>query len=453
AEFGADAQAALLLAVDDVVGGAGAGGGAEHLAVEVFGALDVGVVGGDDDVLLGDVVGAGEVDDVLAFVGDGVGGHDHVDGALLEERLAVGGGGFGPLDLVGGVAELSGDVGGDVDVEAGRGAAFEQAEAGLVVLDADGDGVAVPAAVSVSSAAADVGGAAGGESEGECGGAGQGGAGATDAHGGEPFSSLVVRRVADGGAGSVGEDLGEEVAGPVALGVGEERVGGVLLDDLAVGHEHDPVGGAAGEAHLVGDHDHGHPLLGQVGHDVEDFLDHFGVEGGGGLVEEDDLGVHRQGAGDGHALLLAAGELGGVLVGLFGDADPFQQFQGAHGGLGFGDLEDLGGAEGAALQRGPVGGQGDRLEHPADVAAQRGQGASLGGQGLTVQQDATAVHGLQPVDRAAQRGLSRARGADDDDPLAGVDGEVDVAEDVEFTEVLVDVLQCDERSGGHGNGN
>src|SRR5690606_18250968 len=67
AEFGADAQAALLLAVDDVVGGAGAGGGAEHLAVEVFGALDVGVVGGDDDVLLGDVVGAGEVDDVLAF--------------------------------------------------------------------------------------------------------------------------------------------------------------------------------------------------------------------------------------------------------------------------------------------------------------------------------------------------------------------------------------------------
>ena len=38
-------------------------------------------------------------------------------------------------------------------------------------------------------------------------------------------------------------------------GVGEELLGGVLLDDRPVGHEDDPVGGGAGEAHLVGDHD------------------------------------------------------------------------------------------------------------------------------------------------------------------------------------------------------
>src|SRR3546814_947151 len=37
-----------------------------------------------------------------------------------------------------------------------------------------------------------------------------------------------------------------------------------------------------------------------------------------------DLGAHAQRAGDGHALLLAAGQLAGILVLLFGYADPAQ---------------------------------------------------------------------------------------------------------------------------------
>src|SRR5690606_20306392 len=184
-ELRADAQAAVFFAVDDVVGGTRPGSRAEHLAFEVFRTLDVRVVGGDDDVLLGDVVGAGEVDDVLAFVGDGVGGDDQVDGGLLEERLPVGGGGFRPLDLVRRVAEFAGDVGGDVHVEADRLVAFEEAEAGLVVFDPDGDGVTVAAVPSVASAA-DFGGTAGGESQGECGRPGQGGAGTADAHSSQP---------------------------------------------------------------------------------------------------------------------------------------------------------------------------------------------------------------------------------------------------------------------------
>src|SRR6266508_977357 len=128
---------------------------------------------------------------------------------------------------------------------------------------------------------------------------------------------------------SVLEDLAEEVLGPVVARVGEELLGRALLDDLPVGHEEHSVGRRAGEAHLVGHDDHGHALLGEVDHDVEDLLDHLRVERGGRLVEEHHLGVHREGARDRDALLLAAGELGGVLVHLLGDPDPLEQLLGA----------------------------------------------------------------------------------------------------------------------------
>src|SRR5690606_18625093 len=97
---------------------------------------------------------------------------------------------------------------------------------------------------------------------------------------------------------------------------------GRLLDDLAVGHEHHPVGGAAREAHLVGAAGHRHALGGQRGHHVQNLLDHLRVQGRGRLVEHEHLGLHRQGAGDGDPLLPPAGELRRVLVRLVGDTDP-----------------------------------------------------------------------------------------------------------------------------------
>jgi hypothetical protein len=77
-----------------------------------------------------------------------------------------------------------------------------------------------------------------------------------------------------------------------------------------------------GEAHFVGHAEHGHALFRELDHGVEHFLDHLGVKGGGRLVEQHDLRLHAERAGDGHALLLAAGELARVLVRLLGDLDP-----------------------------------------------------------------------------------------------------------------------------------
>ena len=95
------------------------------------------------------------------------------------------------------------------------------------------------------------------------------------------------------------------------------RVAG--LDHHAVVHEDERVTDLAGEAHLVGDDDHRHAVLSEVPHHVQDLADQLRVEGRGRLVEEHQLRVHGQRAGDGHALLLTAGELRGEAARLVGE--------------------------------------------------------------------------------------------------------------------------------------
>src|SRR5215470_17427331 len=54
------------------------------------------------------------------------------------------------------------------------------------------------------------------------------------------------------GERSVGQDLGQEILRAIGLGIREERLGLLHLDDLAVVHEHDAARHPPGEAHLVG---------------------------------------------------------------------------------------------------------------------------------------------------------------------------------------------------------
>src|SRR5208337_2715675 len=73
------------------------------------------------------------------------------------------------------------------------------------------------------------------------------------------------------------QDLAQEQSRAGVLGIVEERVGRIDLDDLAVVHEHDAVGDLPREAHLVRHDHHRHAVLGQRGHRVEHFLtDGFG---------------------------------------------------------------------------------------------------------------------------------------------------------------------------------
>ena len=77
---------------------------------------------------------------------------------------------------------------------------------------------------------------------------------------------------------------------------------------------------------------------GQLDHDVQHLLDHLGIEGGGRLVEQHELRVHAERAGDGDALLLAAGELARIFVRLLGDPDALEIFMAASSASAFGIL-------------------------------------------------------------------------------------------------------------------
>src|SRR5206468_9344118 len=87
----------------------------------------------------------------------------------------------------------------------------------------------------------------------------------------------------------------------------------------------------------------------------------------------------------------------------------------------------------------------ERLEHHAHVCPVPGELAALGRQRPAVEQDASRVDGLEPVNRAAQRRLAASRGAYDDQDLAAFHAQVDGPQDAQIPEALVDVFKDQER--------
>ncbi len=94
--------------------------------------------------------------------------------------------------------------------------------------------------------------------------------------------------------------------GAVGRAAPHELFVGALLDDPSVIEDDDPVGQMQGRA-TVGDEQRG-----AIGHDpaegVVDGLLDLGVDGAGGVVEDEDPGVVQDGPGQSDALALAAGE-------------------------------------------------------------------------------------------------------------------------------------------------
>ena len=88
-----------------------------------------------------------------------------------------------------------------------------------------------------------------------------------------------------------------------------------------------------GQLGVVRDHDD-EAVAGHVAQQVHDLHARLGVEGAGGLVGQQDLGVVDEGARYGDALHLAARHLRGLLVDVVLQADPFQSVEGALAALG-----------------------------------------------------------------------------------------------------------------------
>jgi len=132
------------------------------------------------------------------------------------------------------------------------------------------------------------------------------------------------------------------------------------------------------------------------------------------LVEEEDVRLEDEGAGDGDALLLAAGKLVRPPPAHAGQADELE--------IALDPLGDAGGREaphaervGDVVEGGEVREEGEPLEHHADRAAP-GRDTLDGG---AVDLDAPGGGGDEARDHAQQRGLAAARGAEDGEEAAG----------------------------------
>ena len=91
------------------------------------------------------------------------------------------------------------------------------------------------------------------------------------------------------------------------LRVLKHLLGRTRLPQLTAVHIEDPRGRITGKAHLMSDHEHGEPALGQPRNNRKNLRYHLWVKRASRLIKKQNLGLHGKTASNGHALTLAAG--------------------------------------------------------------------------------------------------------------------------------------------------
>ena len=196
----------------------------------------------------------------------------------------------------------------------------------------------------------------------------------------------------------------------------------------------------------MGDHDDGGAGGVEVPEQLEDFVCSFSVQIAGGFIGQDDGGFVEEGAGDGDALLLAAGELVRHLVGFGSHAHGLQYFR--YAGVDEGPFLPAGCAQ-HELQvalHGTVREQLEILEHDAHRTAEEGdipapdahKVVSAGG-GFPL------VDGVFGRDGADDGGFSGTHLSYDVHEVSGLDVHVQRVDDYVFTVEDIGVFEMDER--------
>ena len=159
----------------------------------------------------------------------------------------------------------------------------------------------------------------------------------------------------------------------------------------------------------------------QLPQQLQDGPGGLGVQGRGGLVAEQHPGLAGQGPGDGHPLLLPAGELHRIGAGLVRQLHQLQQLQGAPAGLRPLHAGQLQG-EADVFQRRALHQQVKALEDHADGFARLAQlPGGEGGEIPPVHQDLPLRWPLQQIDAAHQGALARPGQADNAEDLSVLD--------------------------------
>jgi hypothetical protein len=248
------------------------------------------------------------------------------------------------------------------------------------------------------------------------------GAGRAVARGLERQARPVEQHAAAGARG--GDAAGKDVAEADEAGdLGRDRAGRdrkrrPFLEGAALVQDDHPVGEARGLFHVVSDEDDGHvEAAAELGDLAVEPLARRAVDGGEGLVEQQRARRAGERPGDGDALLLAARHLGGAPGLEAGEMDEGEDLAGAGGALGPRQVPE--GGRDVAF-RGHVREERVGLRHETDPPpVRRQEDAAVGvGPGLAIGGDAGADGMVEAGDRAQERRLSGARGADEGEDLA-----------------------------------
>ena len=198
------------------------------------------------------------------------------------------------------------------------------------------------------------------------------------------------------------------------------------------------------------DDDHGHALGGEGAHGAEYLARQLGIECGGRLVKEHDVGLHGKRACDGNALLLSAGELARVVVLAIGEPDLREEFARVGENLILLHALDMAGRLDEVLDDGHVGKEVELLKNHAcgHEDASYVRCTRIGRRGLAVFRpteffpadgNLPAINGFKFVDAAEQGGFAGAGGADDGEHLTAREAEVDAAQDAKRAKGFVNV--------------
>ena len=163
--------------------------------------------------------------------------------------------------------------------------------------------------------------------------------------------------------------------------------------------------------------------------EVDDLLSRGLIEISSGFVRDQDCRIRRQGAGKGHALLLAARQLRGIMMQSVAKPDRHQFLRGAPRRIGVaGELQ----RHRDVLQRRHGGDQMKRLEYDADLAAAKARQRVLveGIERGAVDHHLSAIRTLQPRHYHQQCGFPRARRADQADRFTRRHAQADIFEDM-----------------------
>ena len=184
--------------------------------------------------------------------------------------------------------------------------------------------------------------------------------------------------------------------------------------------ENDDAVGEGCLLHEVGDHDDGHALIVERAHDAHEALAAPGVEHRGGLVQDEDLRVHRKGARDGDALLLSAGKRVRLMLLKPRKTDVLEALGHAFAQLGGGNAEVLGPEGNVVFHKG-----GDQLvirvlKYHAGALTNRVGVLALGGV-HAANLHLPLIGNEQRVQMLRERRLSRSVAAEDAHELAALD--------------------------------